>query len=134
MKVIYCLLLFTTFACQSNQSDNKDKPNAYRDLLVDRVVWKKTEAIKPREAPTNRYWFTITNSSESYSYKRIEVQFDYFDSTYHKISSSKQIIDKAIGPRAALSIGEVQDGFVKPAAKTSTVTIVKAESSKTLPE
>ncbi|RRB02818.1 hypothetical protein [Larkinella rosea] len=134
MKVLSCLLLLTAFACQSNQNEKKSetptKPDAYRDLLVDRVVWNVKKGATPQESATNRHRFTITNTSESYLYRHIEVQFDYFDSTYHKIGSAKQIIEKSIGPRAALAIGELPDDQVKPEAKSSTVKIVKAESAR----
>ncbi|GAB3936914.1 hypothetical protein [Larkinella terrae] len=130
MRVIYWLLVITAFACQSNQTETQEKPDAYRDLLIDRVVWKKGD--EPNA--TNRHRFTLTNTSQSYAYEHIEIRFDYFDSTYHKISSSKSIIDTAIGPRAALKIPEIQDGLVNPATKSATVTIVQAKSNRSKPE
>jgi hypothetical protein len=130
MKVLYSLLLLAIVACQSENH----KADAYRDLLVDRVVWKKGEVKNPTETPTNVHRFTLTNTSDSYSYEKIEVRFDYFDSTYHKISSSSQTLGKTIGPRAALALGEIQDGPVLPHVKSATVTVVKATAHRAKPE
>ncbi|MFC5411897.1 hypothetical protein ACFPMF_21415 [Larkinella bovis] len=133
MKILYCLLFLSVLACQSKNQE--DRPaDAYRDLLVDRVVWKKTEATASDEKPTNVHRFTITNTSDAFAYEQIEVRFDYFDSTYHKIRSTRQILDKTIGPRAALMIGEVKDGPALPTATSSTVTIVRATAHKSEPE
>jgi hypothetical protein len=118
----------------TEKSEDKDNPNAYRDLLIDRVFWKKSATLKPGETPTNLHRFTMTNTSELYLYQKIEVRFDYFDSAYHKISSSTRIINKALGPRAAMLAGEIEDGPVNPAAKTATVKVVKAEANRVVPE
>ena len=133
MKRLHCLLFLTAFACQSKKNTDHDQADAYRDLLIDRVVWKKSDGANPQAPPTNVHGFTMTNTSELYSYRQIEVQFDYFDSTYHKISSSKRILPQSIEPRAALPIRDIQDGPVKPAARSATVTVVKAESDRTAP-
>ncbi|RRB13563.1 hypothetical protein [Larkinella knui] len=134
MKRLYLCFLLTAVACQPSKNDEKDQPNAYRDLLIDRMIWKKSEVANPQEKPTNRHWFTLTNTSETYLYRQIEVRFDYFDSKYHKISSSKTTIDKALGPREALSLGEIEDGPVNPTAHSATVTVVKAKSERAKPD
>lgn len=134
MKFIYGLLFLTLIACQSKKSENPSQPNAYRDLLVDRVVWKKSKGKNPGDTLTNVHAFTITNTSDAYSYRQIEIRFDYFDSTYHKISSSQQIVRKTLGPRAALAMGEIPDGPVQAGAKSSTVTIVNAIAERAEPE
>ncbi|GAB3254964.1 hypothetical protein GCM10027347_15710 [Larkinella harenae] len=133
MKFLYSLLLLVALSCQSPNTTTS-KPDAYRDLLIDRMVWKKSEPSHSAEKPLNVHRFTLTNSSDSYSYEKIEVRFDYFDSTYHKISSSKQILDKAIGPRAALAVGEIQDGPTLAGTKSATVTIVDAVAHESAPE
>ncbi|GAB3342299.1 hypothetical protein GCM10027299_57020 [Larkinella ripae] len=133
-RIFYSLAFVATLACQSEKTGDKTPPNAYRDLLVDRMVWKKKEANNSKAAPTNVHQFTLTNTSDSYLYRQIEVRFDYFDSTYHKISSSTHLLDQPIGPRAALSVGEIPDGPVVPAAKSATVTIVDAKAQPTEPE
>ncbi|KAA9357362.1 hypothetical protein [Larkinella humicola] len=135
MKPLHCLLLLTAFACQSKKNTDHDQADAYRDLLIDRVIWKKSDVANPPGSPTNVHGFTMTNTSELYSYHQIEVRFDYFDSTYHKIGSSNRILPQAIGPRAALPVRDIQDGPVMPAARSATVTVVKAESDRAvLPE
>lgn len=134
MRFLCSLFLISVLACQSKKTDNSSQPDAYRDLLVDRVVWKKDMVSDSAKSPTNVHKFTLTNTSDAYSYEQIEVRFDYFDSTYHKINSSTRILDKAIGPRAALSVGDVPDGAVLPFAKSATVTIVDAKARPTEPE
>lgn len=130
MKPLLCLLFLTAFACQSKKSPDLDHADAYRDLLIDRVVWNKSDVANPPGSPTNVHGFTITNTSELYTYRQIEVRFDYFDSTYHKIGSSNRVLPQAIGPRAALPVRDIQDGPVMPAARSATVTVVKAESDR----
>ncbi|MFD1140458.1 hypothetical protein ACFQ4C_05035 [Larkinella insperata] len=134
MKFIYGLLFYSLAACQSGQRENQPPSNAYRDLLIDRVVWKKSDSGNPGEPPTNEHNFTLTNTSDAYAYRQIEVRFDYFDSTYHKIGSSQKILDKTIGPRAALIVGKIQDGKAQAGAKSSTVTIVHAIAEQAEPE
>ncbi|WP_421830271.1 hypothetical protein [Larkinella sp.] len=130
MKPILYLLSLTLIACQPKKKPDPDRADAYRDLLIDRVVWNKSDASNPQVPSTNVHGFTMTNTSELYSYHQIEVRFDYFDSTYHKIGSSNRTLPQTIGPRAALPVRDIQDGPVMPAARSATVTVVKAESDR----
>ncbi|RAJ94350.1 hypothetical protein LX87_04237 [Larkinella arboricola] len=134
MKFIYGLFFIPLMACQSGQRENQLPSNAYRDLLIDRVVWEKGDSKNVKDTATNLHTFTLTNTSDAYAYRQIEVRFNYFDSTYHKIGSSQKILDKTIGPRAALIVGKIQDGKVQAGAKSSTVTIVNAVAERAEPE
>ncbi len=126
-KPMLCwVLLLSAFACQSGNKKVDDKPDAVRDLLIDRVFWKTS----PGEAPVNLHRFTISNTSPRYSYSQIEVRFDYYDRDHHKIDSSKQTVERTLEPRAAIAIGELRAGPAKSATISATVMVITAVGSE----
>lgn len=126
--VIFGILLVSVLACQSGNQKvaDTDTPNAVRDLLIDRIFWKRVPTGKAGEAPLNLHRFTITNTSPKYSYSKIDVRFDYYDRAHHKIDSAEQTVERTLEPRAAISIGELPTSPAKPETTSATITVLTA--------
>ncbi len=127
--IFYWILLLFGAACQSDKSTSTDKADAVRDLLVDRMFWQTKASGRAPGDLINLHHFALTNTSQRYTYREIEVQLDYYDSTYHKIASSKPRIKRTIHPREAIVIDQLPAGPARPGTRSATVTIVAASAN-----
>lgn len=128
MRIFCWILLLLELACQSDKSTSTDTADAVRDLLVDRMFWQTKALGRAPGTLINLHHFALTNTSQQYTYREIEVRLDYYDSAYHKIDSSKQIVKRTIHPREAIVIDQLQAGTASPGARSSTVTIITASA------
>ncbi|MBD2755956.1 hypothetical protein [Spirosoma validum] len=126
MKAIFWILLLSVFACQERKQAMKDKPDAIRDLLIDRSFWQRKAGPQPQGSIVGTHRFTITNTSQRYVYQHIKIRFDYYDRGYHKIDSALHVIERTIEPRSAIKIDTVETKLNKEGAMTATATIVNA--------
>ncbi|GAB4034676.1 hypothetical protein GCM10028774_21850 [Spirosoma jeollabukense] len=103
-----------------------DSPDAVRDLLIDRSFWKSNALSTTGGNRINMHRFTITNTSHKYTYRNIEVRFDYYDSSHRKIDTAKRIVDQSVEPRAATQINDIKADLSKPGVTSATVTVISA--------
>lgn len=128
-RLISCLfLLLLTLACDRAQSTTHTRPDAVRDLMVDRFVWKPKAVAQQAGALTNEHKFSITNTSGQYSYRQIRVCFDYYDAQYKRIGTDCQTLAQQIEPRSMVAVSPIQIGKANPLATSATVRIEKADS------
>lgn len=128
MRVFCWILALLAFSCQESKQKTVDSPDAVRDLLIDRSFWKPSAIAPTGGNRINIHRFTITNTSHNYTYRKIGVRFDYYDSSHHKVDSAKRIVDQAIEPRAAIKINDIKTDLTKPDVTSATVTIISASA------
>lgn len=126
MRVFCWVLVLLALGCQENKQKTTDSPDAVRDLLIDRSFWKPGSLSPAGGNRINVHRFTITNTSHKYTYEKIEVRFDYYDSNHRKIDAAKRIVDQLVEPRAAIQINDVKADITKPDVASATVTIISA--------
>ena len=128
MRVLFGILVLLAFSCQESKQKTVDSPDAVRDLLIDRSFWKPDATTPSGGNRINVHRFTITNTSHNYTYRKIEVRFDYYDSNHRKVDSAKRIVDQSVEPRAAIKINDIKADLTKPTATAATVTIISASA------
>ncbi|WP_461113503.1 hypothetical protein [Spirosoma jeollabukense] len=126
MRIFCWFLVILAFSCQESKQKMADSPDAVRDLLIDRSFWKSNALSTTGGNRINMHRFTITNTSHKYTYRNIEVRFDYYDSSHRKIDTAKRIVDQSVEPRAATQINDIKADLSKPGVTSATVTVISA--------
>ena len=128
MRVFCWVLVLLALGCQESKQKTTDSPDAVRDLLIDRSFWTSSALSPTGGNRVHVHRFTITNTSHTYTYGKIEVRFDYYDSNHRKIDAAKHIVDQSVEPRAAIQINDIKANLAKPGVTSATVTVISASS------
>ncbi|GAB3946657.1 hypothetical protein GCM10028805_17530 [Spirosoma harenae] len=67
------------------------KPNASRDLVINKFTWQKDEV-----GSVAYHWFTIYNTSKRHMYTTIPVRFSYYSESGDEVGRTDKVIDKAV--------------------------------------
>lgn len=120
--------MLVAFSCQKSKPTNQSKPDAVRDLMVDRIGWKPQADNDQPGGQRNEHTFSITNTSSEHSYRQIQVRFDYYDAQYQRIGTEHYTIPQQLEARSMVAIPPIQIGTVNPLTKSATVRIEQALS------
>ncbi|QKZ14327.1 hypothetical protein [Spirosoma sp. KUDC1026] len=128
LKISYLFFILVAVSCQKSKPSYQSKPDAVRDLLVDRISWKPQPAGNRTGIQRNEHTFSITNTSREHGYRQIQVRFDYYDAHYHRIGTEHVTLPQSLEARSMVAILPIQVGTANPLTTSATVRIERAVS------
>lgn len=126
IRYVYLLLLLAS-ACGCHQPSYQ-QPDAVRDLLIDRIVWRPRVMPNRPDGRIDEHQFSLTNTSDTHGYRQIQLRFDYYDERYRRVATKRYQLPTPIGAGTAAAIAPIQLGPTNPLAKSAEIHVETAQA------